>query len=172
MIRAPLILGLLLATLWNFAEAQTLRYQGQELSLSDRSGACYLVFIKLYEAAYFRSEEGDSRCVGLDYLRSFSGEELARATREVFQKLHGESLGARYQPKLARLAVAYRGVEPGDSYQFCVGGSSGAELRRDGETVVRFADAEFGERLMKIWVADEQAGRPNWNFQRCPGRTL
>lgn len=172
MIRTPLILGLLLAVLWSFAEANTLRFQGQELTLSDRTRACYLVFVKLYEAAYFRSEDGASRCVDLDYLRSFSREELAQATREIFAKLHGDSLGEKFEPQLAELAVAYRSVEPGDSYQFCTGASAGGELRRDGQTVVRFNDSDFGEHLMKIWVADEQAGMPRWNFQRCPGRTL
>jgi hypothetical protein len=171
--RISTLFGLVLALLWSVAEAQTLRYQERELSLQDKARACYLVFVKLYDAEYFRSQQGDARCVRLEYLRAFNRDELVEATEKIFRKLHGEQALQQFSGELESVARAYEPVAPGSRYQYCVGGAGVGEMIRDGRVLVRLQDADFSERLMNIWVLGEQDdGRPRWNFARCPGRVF
>ena len=169
MMRLSVVFGVVLAMLWSLAEAQTLRYRGHDLQVSDQARACYLVFVKLYDATYYRDDSGSLRCVRLDYLRGFTREELVEATQKIFVTLHGEDAlrveGARLQPFLD----SYAAVEPGDTYQYCVDSARGGEMLRDGLVVASVTDPGFGERFLNIWVTGEEHGQPQWNFARCPG---
>jgi len=169
MMRVSVVFAFVLAMLWSLAEAQVLSYQNQELPIRDRTRACYLVFVKLYDAAYFRSNDGEARCVKLDYLRDFSRDELVEATEKIFRNLHGEDAVEQFSGELSKLARAYQPVSPGNSYKYCVGDSGAGEMIRDGRVVVRLDSANFSERLMNIWVIGEESdGKPRWNFSRCP----
>lgn len=170
MMRISIGFGVVLAMLWSLAEAQVMAYGDDELKLQDKSRACFMVFAKLYDAYYFRSEDGGARCVKLDYLRAFDQDELIEATEKIFTKLHGEPVANRFAEDLGRIAAAYQPVSPGASYQYCVGGNGAGEMIRDGQVVVRLEDPDFSERMMNIWViAEEGDGKPRWNFSRCPG---
>jgi len=169
MMRLSVVFGVVLAMLWSLAEAQTLRHRGHDLSVRDQARACYLVFVKLYDATYFRDDAGEWRCVRLDYLRAFSRDELVEATEQIFAKQHGEAAVQQYGAQLAQVADAYIAVDPGDTYQYCVERAGGGEMLRDGRVTVRLDDPEFSERFLNIWVTGEEAGKPQWNFSRCPG---
>jgi len=170
--RLSVIMGVVMAMLWSLAEAQTLRYRGHELPMRDQARACYLVFVKLYDATYYRDDSGALRCVRLEYLRAFSRDELVEATEQIFAKLHGEELLQRHSPQLARIAEAYLAVDQGDTYQYCVDRSRGGEMLRDGQVAVSLPDPDFSERFLGVWVTGEQDGKPRWNFSRCPGGTV
>ena len=169
MMRLSVVFGLLLAMLWSLAEAQTLRYRGHDLQVSDQARACYLVFVKLYDAAYYRDDSGKLRCVRLDYLRGFSREELVEATQQIFATLHGDDALREQRAQLQPFLEGYMAVQPGDTYQYCVDRTQGGEMLRDGMVVASIDDPDFGERFLNIWVTGEQQGRPQWNFSRCPG---
>lgn len=140
------------------------------LALKAQARACYLGFIELYDAAYFR---GDSpapatRCVQVDYRRGFSAAALERATNEVFRERHGAETAARHAPYLAQVGEVYRAVEAGDRYTYCVDDDGDGVLWRDGRAVVRFDSNEFSERFMQIWVAGETGeAQPRWAFPAC-----
>jgi hypothetical protein len=154
------------------AHAEMLKYQNAELAVSEKARACYMLFVKLYDATYYRNDDGKARCVKLDYLRAFDRDELIEATEKIFSKLHGEEKVKKFAGELDQLAMAYQAVSPGNSYRYCVGQSGAGEMIRDGHVVVRLVDNDFSERLMNIWVIGEEAdGKPRWNFSRCPTTT-
>ena len=133
--------------------------------------ACYLGIFDLYDAEYLRAESptsGATRCVRLSYLRGFSAEQLDEATAKVFGDRHGEDVAGRYRDQLLRLGAAYRAVDSGDSYTFCVVPQHGGVLRRDGQEVLRLGPADLAERVMQIWVRGEDASaNPQWAFGEC-----
>jgi hypothetical protein len=135
-------------------------------SLVAEARACYWGFIKLYNAAYFRDEQG-VECVQLDYLREFSNDELAEATNEVFINAHGETLYSQYQSRLDQLNDAYAAIREGDQYSFCVSEESG-RLIRENTLVIQFDDPEFSRLVFKLWVSDYSADKNvEWNFSTC-----
>lgn len=173
-----LIRPLLVAAIW-FAAAPAvsapdardgLTIDRQWLVLKAEARACYLGFIELYDAAYYRTEDRPlaTRCVQVDYRRDFSAEALDEATRKVFRERHGEALATRYQDALVRVGAAYRAVAQGDRYTYCVGDDGNGVLWRDGRAVIRFASNEFSERFMQIWVSAETVdAQPRWAFPNC-----
>jgi len=172
MMKISISLILLLSGLWAVAEAQTLRYQGNELPMRDQARACYLSFIKLYDAAYFADDTGETRCVKLDYLREFDSDELREATEQVFVDRHGKQARTQFAEAFVQMVDAYQAVGPGDSYQYCTQRGNGGAMLRDGQVVASVDDSDFSERFMRIWVKGEQAGKPDWAFSRCPVRTF
>lgn len=169
MMRPVFVLALLLAATAS-ATAEQLLLDDRQLSRTALTRACYLGFIKLYDAEYFRSTRdavGDGRCVRLSYLREFSAGDLDEATVETFRKRHGGDLVERYRDTLTQIGEAYRAVQPGDRYTYCVADSGGA-LWRDRRAVVRVAEADFAARFMQIWVLGEDgAQQPQWAFSEC-----
>ncbi|MGV6858446.1 MAG: chalcone isomerase family protein, partial [bacterium] len=133
--------------------------------------ACYLKFIKLYDAEYLRGVDNPARCVRLSYLRGFSRAELAEATSKLFEKLQGEQIAERYREQLDSVASAYADVSPGDQYLYCLKTSSMGSLYRDNAEVLRLGNEEFADRFLQLWVAQEAEGnRPVWAFAQCIGR--
>ncbi len=169
MMRLSILFGTALAMLWSLAEAQVIKYQDDDLPLRDKARACWMAFVKLYDAAYYRSEDSGARCVKLDYLRDFERDELVESTEKIFGKLHGDASVQQFAEDLDRVLQAYTPVGPGSSYEYCVGTNGVGEMIRGGRVVVRLDNAEFSERFMNIWVIGEEAdGKPRWNFSRCP----
>ena len=170
MMRVSILFGTVLAMLWSLAEAQVLKYQEDELPLRDKARACWMAFVKLYDAEYYRSEDGAARCVKLDYLRDFERQELVESTEKIFGKLHGDDSIQQFAEELSRVTRVYAPVGLGSSYEYCVGATGVGEMIREGRVVVRLDNPEFSERFMNIWVVGEEAdGKPRWNFSRCPG---
>ena len=160
---------LLLALLSSAAIADTRQFLlgDTTLDLRAEARACYLGFIKLYEIDYYVGPE-DARCVQLAYLRGFSDEALDEATRKVFEQRHGRAVSERYTADLARIGGAYRAVEPGDSYAYCVAPEAGGLLLRDGVTVARLEEPGLAERFLQIWVTSDEPDRaPTWGFGEC-----
>ena len=136
------------------------------LDLRAEARACYLGFIRLYEVDYYAADA--ARCVQVSYLRAFSEEALDEATRQVFEDRHGRAASERYRAALARVGDAYRAVEPGDRYAYCVAPDSGGLLLRDGTEVARLEEPGLAERFLQIWVtADRPDGTPVWGFGQC-----
>ena len=135
-------------------------------SLVAEARACYWGFIKLYNAAYFRDEQG-GECVQLDYLREFSNDELAEATNEVFINAHGDALYSQHQSRLDQLNAAYAAIREGDQYSFCVSEKDGRLIRKN-MLVIKFDDPEFSRLVIKLWVSDYAAdNKVEWNFSTC-----
>ena len=80
MMKIALVLGMALAMLWGMADAQVQR-ESPALQLKDQARACYLTFFKLFDADYYRTEDGVQRRVKLNSLREFSPHELPEAPR-------------------------------------------------------------------------------------------
>ncbi|MCB1801449.1 MAG: chalcone isomerase family protein [Gammaproteobacteria bacterium] len=172
--RARLVLALTCLAVTALAAARSdgegLQIDERWLTLKAQARACYLGFIELYDAAYFRSDTSTpaKRCIQVDYRRSFSAAALDKATNEVFRERHGAESAARYAHYLAQVGDVYRAVEAGDRYTYCLDDNAGGVLWRDGKAVVRFDSHEFSERFMQIWVAGETAdARPRWAFPGC-----
>ena len=160
---------LLLALLSSTAIADTRQFLLGETALDLRAEAraCYLGFIKLYEVDYYAGPDA-SRCVQLSYLRGFSEEALDEATRKVFEQRHGPDVRARYSADLARIGGAYRAVEPGDRYAYCVAPEAGGLLLREGVAVARLEEPGLAERFLQIWVTSDQPDEgPTWGFGEC-----
>ena len=137
------------------------------MELRAQARACYLGFIKLYDAEYL-VDDGDSRCVRVSYLRKFSADELGEATTKVFAKRHGSEIAAEYVDLLNGVNKSYADVDSGDSYTYCVANAVGGVLIRDNETVKRIESDDFARRFLQIWVLGEgNDGQPEWNFRRC-----
>ena len=83
--------------------AAALGFDDSRLELKAQARACYIGFIKLYDADY-HARPGVGRCIRLSYLRDFSGEALDEATVKVFKQRHGEAMVARYREDLAASA--------------------------------------------------------------------
>lgn len=151
--------------------AEELTVDGQRLERTAQARACYLRLIELYDVDYFRATHaGDSgmRCVRVSYLRDFSAPMLDRATREIFEDLHGAEASARDRAWLERIGLAYQAVGAGDQYTYCVETPDAGVLIRDGREVARVASGDFAERFMQIWVASEDAQNlPRWRFNPC-----
>jgi len=148
--------------------AWSLEFAGQRLQAVDRAEACYLVFIRLYQATLYSDEQGQTRCVDLEYRRPFSREELSRATLEFYADLYGPEAGSQDADELQRLVDAYQGVDSGDRYSFCLSPEYGAELARDGNPVMKTERTDFGQRLLGLWVEDfDPQGRARWSFNTC-----
>jgi len=129
--------------------------------------ACYLGFIELYDVDYLVSPSA-TRCIRLSYLKAFSGDTLAEATRKVFEQRHGSEITARYRAELARLGAAYTDVAPGDRYTYCVDVAAGGLLLRDGVAVHRTEGRDFAARFLQIWInGDRPEGAPVWGFGQC-----
>ena len=142
-------------------------FDGRQLPLKAEARACYLGFIELYDVDYFHTPTNDTSCVRLSYLRGFEAETLGEATREVFEDRHGADLAGQYRVELEQVAAAYRSVEPGDRYLYCLVSDGTGALLRD-EAVVRLPDAGFARRFMQIWVQGiDGAGDPRWGFRSC-----
>ena len=141
------------------------------LALKAQTRACYLGFIKLYDAAYFRAPvAGDdaSRCVRVSYLRTISAAELDESTRKIFRIRHGDAAARDYLAQLERVGQTYESVGPGDRYTYCIDAGQRGVLIRDGTEVIRFDSADFAERFLQIWVeAEDDARRPQWAFGQC-----
>lgn len=153
------------------AGASTLAVDEQRLELRAQTRACYLGFIQLYDAEYFRADDvrgAPGRCVRVSYLRDFSAEALAEATDKVFRERHGDAVAARFGAELEQIGAAYRPVDSGDRYTYCVVPERAGLLLRDGRTVLRVDSADFAERFMQIWVrAEDESARPQWAFGQC-----
>ena len=140
------------------------------LTVSAQARACYLGILALYDAQYLRDADSTAptRCVQLDYRRAFSADELAEATREIFAERHGGDVAQRFAAELTQVGHAYRTVEPGDRYTFCVGPRGNGVLLHNGDVSAQFPSAGFSERFMQIWVLSEDAQRrPRWAFTQC-----
>lgn len=127
--------------------------------------ACYMSFFEIYEASY-KESPAQGRCVNLSYLRALSADTLGKATLETFGDLHGEAALADQVSYLQRMLDAYRDVEPGDSYQYCVQEEVGA-LTRDARTVALIEDKPAAEMILAIWVERTPQGELRWNFPAC-----
>ena len=164
-----LVFGLLLGS--SAAGAGTLALDDQLLELRAQTRACYLGFIRLYDAEYFRgagTQRKPGRCVRVSYLREFSAEALAEATDKVFRERHGDAISERFVRELVQVGRAYQSVESGDRYTYCVAPDTAGVLLRDGRAVLRLQSADFAERFMQIWVrAEDPEARPLWAFGQC-----
>ncbi|MCG6965335.1 MAG: hypothetical protein LJE59_02360 [Chromatiaceae bacterium] len=96
-------------------------FDDRELELKAQARACYLGFIKLYDVDFFRNRAEGMSCIRLSYLRDIDAETLGEATQEVFEVRDGAGALSRYRPELEQVASAYRSVEPGDRYLYCLG---------------------------------------------------
>ncbi len=166
MMRVVQLIGLAFPIL--FSPAWSMQYEGKDLREIARANACYLVFVRLYEAAFYRDDAGGIRCVKVQYQRSFTREELARSTLALYEKYFGADLAQTDTHRLKRLVASYEDVEPGDRYSFCVSSNQGGALLRDGAVVVRDPDRAFSRRVLGLWLAEpDSAGQPRWRFSRC-----
>lgn len=166
MIRA--IQPVILAVAMLAPPASGMQYQGKDLEEVARASACYLLFVRLYEAAFYRDDAGGTQCVRVQYQRPFTREELAQSTRVLYEKYFGADLARRDAPRLTRLVDSYEDVEPGDRYSFCVSSAQGGALLREGVVVLRDTDMAFSRRVLGLWVAaPDRAGEPGWRFSRC-----
>ena len=155
---------------WLFATADELALGSQRVQLKAQARACYLGFIKLYDIDYFAdpADGAGARCVRVSYLRGFSADELGEATFKVFRERHGDALTQRYRAQLTEVESAYRSVQSGDRYTYCVNDSDSGILMRDGSSVISFSSDDFAERFLQIWVKRErQGGEPEWGFGSC-----
>lgn len=149
------------------AAAASLQFDDALFELKAQARACYLGFIHLYDVGYYAREDA-GRCVQVSYLRDFSQQALDEATFKVFAQRHGDDAVERYRQELQQLAAAYRAVEPGDRYTYCVTADADGVLLRDGEAVVRVDSDGFAERFLQIWVrSDRPSGEPEWAFGQC-----
>ncbi|MGV6827699.1 MAG: chalcone isomerase family protein [bacterium] len=128
--------------------------------------ACYWGFIQLYDADYSQDTDGGA-CIKLTYLRDFSAEQLAEATIEIFEKVHGLEETQMYRRYLDRTANDYQEVEAGDQYRYCTVDKTGGFLQLNNGPKRRYLDVQYADRLMKIWVLETRQGQPIWNFKRC-----
>ena len=161
---------LLIGLVWagGASAAERLWFDGQALELKAQARACYLGFLELYDVDYFRAPTRDTNCIRLSYLREFDAETLGEATLEVFKDRHGEGLVSRYRAELEQVAAAYRSVEPGDHYLYCLEADGSGTLQRDEAPTLRLASADFARRFLQIWVQGEDgAGDPRWAFRSC-----
>jgi hypothetical protein len=164
-------LYLLLCLPLGLPAAQRLAIGDEVLALRAQARACYLGFIEVYDAAYYRAQAAGSdatRCVSVSYMRDISADDLDESTREIFRSRHGASVADSFLPELERVGRAYQPVAPGDRYTYCVeAGRAGLLLRGDSQ-VLRIDSADFAERFLQIWVqAEDQAWNPRWAFRRC-----
>ena len=160
-----LLFGVLLSGAASAAER--LWFDGRQLELRAQTRACYLGFIDLYDVDYFRGP-AQASCVRLSYLRGFDAETLGEATRKVFADRHGDRLGSRYEAELEQVAAAYRAVEPGDQYTYCLEPDGTGALLRDDLPALQMASPDFARRFLQIWVQGEDAsGEPRWSFGSC-----
>ncbi len=163
---AGLLLGMLIAA--GASGAERLWFDGRQLELAGQARACYLGFIELYDADYFRSESNPASCIQLSYLREFDAKTLAEATREVFMDRHGAAVGSQYETELALVAAAYRAVQPGDQYLYCLEPDGTGTLLRDQVPALQLPSADFARRFLQIWVSGEDgSGTPQWAFGSC-----
>ncbi len=166
-----LLFSLLFTLFLPASAADKLSIEGRELELKAQARACYLGFIKLYDADYFRgpAEGGPAtRCVRVSYLRDFSASELDEATRKIYNDLHGDAVADRHRAWLERIGLAYRAVRPGDRYLYCVDAAGAGALIRDGAPVLSISSDDFAQRFLQIWVRSEDADQaPEWSFGRC-----
>ncbi len=147
--------------------AERLWIDGRQLDLKAQTRACYLGFIDLYDVDYFRGPAHAS-CVRLSYLRGFAAETLGDATRKVFVDRHGATVSDRYDRELAAVAAAYRSVEPGDRYLYCLDADGAGALMRDDMPALQLPSGDFARRFLQIWVRGEDgAGKPQWAFSDC-----
>ncbi|MCB1724951.1 MAG: hypothetical protein KDJ39_14785 [Gammaproteobacteria bacterium] len=151
------------------AQAEPFVYRGQQLTLAGTAQACYLRFVDLFDAEYFRNTDGSVRCVRLRYHRDFDRDTLYAGTLKAMRELYGEEQLRKDAPLLQQLNEAYRGVDDGDSYQLCVRRERGGELLRDGQVGARFVDIGFAERVFGIWLDDKDPLTPRWRLPRCFG---
>ena len=159
------LLGLLLSG--GGSATERLWFEGRELELQAQARACYLGFIKLYEVDYFR-DPAHASCIRLSYLREIDAKTLAEATRKVFTDRHGASVSDRYDAELAQVAAAYRSVEPGDQYMYCLDTDGTGTLVRNNTSILQLPSADFARRYLQIWVREEEGpGDPRWAFRRC-----
>lgn len=149
--------------------AGQLSYAGETLDLLDSKRACYLRFIDLFEADYFRSADGSARCLQLRYLRKFDAEALHDATVGALRRLQGDQVVWTFSEQLFRLGSSYQPVAPGDRYSLCIDSQGRGELLRDGRTAVRFDERRFAEAMLGIWVEGESQGLPVWRLPGCFG---
>ena len=160
-------LGLLLSA--GVSAKERLWFEGRELELQGQARACYLGFIELYEVDYFR-DPAHASCIRLSYLREIDAETLAEATRKVFTDRHGASVSDRFEAELAQVGAAYRSVEPGDNYLYCLDTDGTGTLVRNGNdtSTLQLPSADFARRYLQIWVREEEeSGDPRWAFSRC-----
>lgn len=158
-----LMLGLLQA-----APASAIEFAGKELAAVDRAEACYLIFVRLYQATLYSDAQGQTHCVDLEYLRPFSREDLTRATLALYLERYGEQAATQDAEELQRLVDAYQGVDRGDRYRFCLSPDHGAELARDGTPVMQTTSSDFAQRLLGLWVEGVYSqGRARWSFDTC-----
>lgn len=160
-----ILFGLLLSG--GASAAERLWFDGRQLDLRAQARACYLGFIDLYDVDYFRGPARAS-CIRLSYLRGFDAETLGEATRKVFVDRHGATVSDRYDRELAEVAAAYRSVEPGDQYLYCLEADGTGTLLRDDAPALQVPSADFARRFLQIWVRGEDgSGAPQWAFRNC-----
>jgi len=148
--------------------AERLWFDDRELELKAQARACYLGFIKLYDVDFFRNQAESTSCVRLSYLRDFDAETLGEATQEVFEDRHGAGVVSRYRPELDQVASAYRSVEPGDRYLYCLESDGTGSLMRDNAPTLRLKSGDFARRFLQIWVkGEDDLGNPQWAFGSC-----
>ena len=163
---SALILGVLLSG--GVCAAERLWFDDRQLELKAQARACYLGFIELYDVDFFRNQAESTNCVRLSYLRDFDSKTLGEATQEVFEDRYGAGVVSRYRPELEQVASAYRSVEPGDQYLYCLGSDGTGTLLRDDAPTLRLPSADFARRFLQIWVTGEDAlGNPQWGFDSC-----
>jgi hypothetical protein len=148
-------------------QAAQMNYQGQSLQLKDTARACYMRFIKLYDIEYYASSSSNSRCIKLNYLREFTGEQLNEATQQIFADINGEQAAQRYQATLDQIGQRYQPVKDGDSYQYCVTENKRGVLSKEGEELISLVDEEFVNQFLRIWVKREARDSLEWNFKSC-----
>jgi hypothetical protein len=148
--------------------AERLWFDDRQLELKAQARACYLGFIKLYDADFFRNQAASTSCVRLSYLRDFDAESLGEATEKVFEDRHGSDVVSRYRSELDQVASAYRSVEPGDRYLYCLGSDGAGNLMRDDAPTLRLPSTDFARRFLQIWVkGEDDLGNPQWGFGSC-----
>ena len=163
---SALMLGLSLSG--GVCAAERLWFDDRWLELKAQARACYIGFIALYDADFFRNRADGTACVRLSYLRGFDAESLGEATQKVFEDRHGTGVVRRYGPELEQVASAYQSVQPGDRYLYCLGYDGTGTLLRDAEPTLRLPSAGFARRFLQIWVeGEDELGNPRWGFSSC-----
>lgn len=165
-----LVLGLAFSTLVS-AVPERLSVDDRRLELKAETKACYLGFIRLYGAAYFRATDDTvdaARCVRLSYLREFSADELGESTMKVFSTRHGDAVSARFYSELQQTVRGYRSVGIGSRFTYGVEPDDSGVLRRDGQTVLRLKSNDFADRFMQTWGrSEDRSAQPRWAFGQC-----
>ena len=144
----------------------TVNFEGKQLKYQAKARACYMGFIKVYNARYYADRSGSHQCIKLSYLRKISAEQLGEATEKIFKKRHGNAAKKRYVKQLGRVKGSYAKVSKGSRYQYCVSPKGGVLSGNKRKSLV-IRNKPFADKLFQVWVKGTTGRKPLWNFSDC-----